>query len=72
MSRANTHGMPNARHIRRKTEHEKLYAADWRVESHDERGVFLKHPKVPGHTLTREAAVTLQAAWDAKREAEDA
>ncbi len=59
------------RYLRRsRIKHEKLYAAGWRVEFQDVRGVFLKHPKVPGHTLTRGAAATLQAAWDAKRKAE--
>lgn len=47
-----------------------LYAADWRVAFRDDRGVFLKHSKLPGHTLTIEAAATVQAGWDAKPKAE--
>lgn len=59
------------RYLRRaRTQHEKLYTVGWRVEFRDERGVFLKHPRVPGHTLARRAAATLQAAWDAERKAE--
>lgn len=51
---------------------EKLYSAGWRVEVQDERGVFLKHPRMPGHILRRQLAATVQAAWDAERKPEGA
>ena len=47
-----------------------LYASGWRVAFRDERGVFLKHDKLPGHTFTREWAAIVQAGWNAKRKAE--
>ena len=56
----NTHGMPNGRHIRRKTVRDKLMAAGWFTNGN----VIWKHPKLPDRTLTRADAVKLQAAWE--------
>lgn len=60
----NTHGMPNARHIRRKTAREKLMAAGWFTT-----GTWWKHPKQPkqAYRLTLADAVKLQAAWEAAK-----
>ena len=68
-----THGMPNARHIRRsRIEREKLMAAGWKCHEDPRHpgSEFWQHPDRPDHTYTRRAAVKLQAAWDAKRKAE--
>ena len=63
-----THGMPH-RYIRRnRVVREKLDAGGWKC--HDDtrfaNGLWT-HPKVPGHTMTRRAAATLQAAWEAAK-----
>ncbi len=63
----NTHGMPNARHIRRKTAREKLMATGWFTTT---SGKSWKHPNSFACTYTLADAVKEQAAWDAKREAE--
>lgn len=66
---ADTLGMVDLSEIS-EIQREKLYTAGWRVEVNDERGVFVKHPRMPGHMLRRSLAATVQAAWDAERRGE--